>query len=248
MDNIANIITFSNEEVVLKIYNHLIEQGYETVEYQHDEESNMYHITCELYEVTDVRRDIVLFIENNLDVELSEDEQREILKVAEKVVDAEIKEADMNKAYVSSKDKYVDVNSSGYSLIIVAILGLALLLIDVTGIYKFPFSGVSRVIFFGTMGVMFVGFMVMGILSLKKAKTLLANADVEKEKEQEIKDFIRNDLNLDSLENGMDSDITDEEKYLIRTAHISAAVKTKYSDAEDSFIEHIVEEVYDEIF
>ena len=81
MDNIANIITFSNEEVVLKIYNHLIEQGYETVEYQHDEESNMYHITCELYEVTDVRRDILLFIDNNLDVELSEDEKREIVKI-----------------------------------------------------------------------------------------------------------------------------------------------------------------------
>ena len=151
-------------------------------------------------------------------------------------------------AYVSAKDKYADVHSSASSLLIVGFIGLIILVLDLTGIYRFPFSGTSRILFLGTMGIVFVLFLISGIVSLRKAKALSAMISRETDLEKEITAYITEKLNLSPADGSIDENASDEEKYLARTEYIQGMVKNVYPDADEAFIEHIIEKAYDDIF
>lgn len=243
----TDIFTFPNEEITLNIYNHLMDLKFETVRYYYNAKEEAYHIICQEYEADDARKQMFFFITENLNVELTPTERVALSKFTNSLMGEE-HDSDTSAVYVSAKDKYTDVHSSASSLLIVGFIGLIILILDLTGIYRFPFSGTSRVLFLGTMGFVFVLFLISGIMSLKKAKALSAMITDEADMEKEIKTFISEKLDLTCADIETDDDSSDEEKYLARTEYIAAKVKEKYPEADDAFIEHIVEDVYDDIF
>lgn len=243
----TDIFTFPNEEISLNIYNHLMESGFETIQYYYDAKEEVFHIICEEYEAYDAGKQMYFFITDNLNASLTPTEKAALSKFTDNFFD---KNTDSDKAsvYVSAKDKYSDVHSSGSSLLIVGFIGLIILVLDLTGIYRFPFSGTSRILFLGTMGIVFILFLVSGIVSLRKAKALSSMISRETDLEKEIMAYITEKLDLSPAGNSIDENASDEEKYLVRVEYIKGMVKKAYPDVDEAFIEHIVEMIYDDIF
>lgn len=243
----TEIFTFPNEEISLNIYNHLKELDFETIQYYFDAKDEVFHIICQEYEAEDARKQMYFFITDNLNVELTPTERVALSKFTDELFDKE-SDNEPTSVYISAKDKYTDVHSSASSLLIVGFIGLIILILDLTGIYRFPFTGTSRILFLGTLGFVFILFLVSGIISLRKAKALSAMINDEADIEKEIMSFITEKLDLSAADRSFDENTSDEEKYLARTEYIQGMVKEKYSETDDAFIEHIVEKAYDDIF
>lgn len=243
----TEIFTFPNEEISLNIYNHLKELDFETIQYYFDAKDEVFHIICQEYEAEDARKQMYFFITDNLNVELTPTERVALSKFTDELFDKE-SDNEPTSVYISAKDKYTDVHSSASSLLIVGFIGLIILILDLTGIYRFPFTGTSRILFLGTLGFVFILFLVSGIISLRKAKALSAMINDEADIEKEIMSFITEKLDLSAADSSFDENTSDEEKYLARTEYIQGMVKEKYSETDDAFIEHIVEKAYDDIF
>lgn len=243
----TDIFAFPNEEISLNIYNHLMELGFETIQYYYEAKEELFHILCQEYEAEDAKKQMYFFITDHLEAELTPTEKAALSKFTDELFEEAANE-EAPAAYVSAKDKYTDVHSSASSLLIVGFIGLIILVLDLTGIYRFPFSGSSRIIFLVTMGTVFVLFLVSGIISLRKAKAISAIINDEANMEKEIIEYITENLDLSPADNGLDENASDEEKYLARTEYVQGMVKEKYPEIDASFIEHIVEKAYDDIF
>ena len=98
------------------------------------------------------------------------------------------------------------------------------------------------------MGAVFVLFLILGIVSLRKAKALAAKIKDEADIEKEILEYISEKLDLSAADTGLSENASDEERYLVRTEYIQDMVKEKYPETDEAFIEHIVEKAYDDIF
>ncbi len=243
----TDIFTFPDEEISLNIYNHLMELGFESVHSYYNSDDKVFHIICEEFEADDAGKQIYFFITDNLNDTLTPSEKAALSEFTDNIFNEDTDRENIS-AYVSAKDKYADVHSSASSLLIVGFIGLIILVLDLTGIYRFPFSGTSRILFLGTMGIVFVLFLISGIVSLRKAKALSAMILHETDLEKEITAYITEKLNLSPADGSIDENASDEEKYLARTEYIQGMVKNVYPDADEAFIEHIIEKAYDDIF
>lgn len=243
----TDIFAFSNEEVTLRVYNHLLDIGFETIQYYYDSEEKLYHIICEANEETEAKRQLVFFISEDFQYDFTPTEKVAISKITDKIISTEAA-APAPASYVSAEEKYANVNSSAASLLIVGFIGLVIILLDITKIYRFPFSGASRILFLGTMGFLFVLFLIMGILSFKNAKKLSRKIKEEDKLQEKIRTYILEQLDISPADNSLNNDNTPEEKYLIRTGYISSMVIQQFPKADSSFIDYIVEELYDELY
>lgn len=243
----TDILTFPNEEITLNIYNHLKDLDFETIQYYYDTAEETFHIICQEHESEDAGKQMYFFITDTLNDTLTPTQKDALSKFTDKLFD-EVTDKEASSVYVSAKDKYADVHSSASSLLVVGFIGLIVLILDLTGVYRFPFSGMSRILFLGTMSVVFILFLVSGIISLRKAKALSAIISDEADVEKEIMSYITEKLDLSPVYGIVDENASDEEKYLARTEYIQNLVKDAYPDTDEAFIEHIVEKTYDDIF
>lgn len=243
----TDIFAFSNEEATLNIYNHLLEIGFETIQYYYDAKENLYHIICEYGEEADAKMQLMFYIREDLSCELTPTEKVALSRIIDSFAGT-LDDDEAPKSYVSAEEKYANVNSSAISLLVVGFLGLAIILIDISGIYRFPFSGITRILFLGTLGLLFIIFVIMGIVSFKNAKKLAKQIKIEDNTQAEIRKYITDELNLASPDLTFDDRTSSEEKCLIRTEYITNRVKEKFPKADISFIDYIVEDLYDKLY
>lgn len=251
-DDFEDFFAFSNEEAALSIYNHLLEIGFETVQYYYHPEENAYHLICDPSETEAAKQQLVFFCEkffteDRLSTDMTADQRAALLKLTDDII-ADESRAESSHSYVSAQEKYANVSSSAVSLLIVGIIGLIILLTDVTGIYQFPFSGSSRILFIFTMGLLFVVFVIAGIISLRNARKLSKDIVHEDNVQENIRAYITGELDLSHADDAIDADTPPEEKYLVRTGYITTMVKQKFPSADEAFIDHIAESMYDSLF
>ena len=72
--------------------------------------------------------------------------------------------------YMDSAERAEENRSSAWTLFIVGGVGLVILVLGFFGIIPFPISGFSKYMFYGVMAVLFIIFLVAGIISMKKSK------------------------------------------------------------------------------
>ena len=98
-------------------------------------------------------------------------------------------------------------------------------------------------------GVMCVIFFVIGITSLRQVKTLEAQAITEGSLEKEIHDWFMDSFAKQLRENFADEDdLSKEDLYFKRYEKMSAYIGEKYPDLNELFLDHMVEQLYAEIF
>lgn len=182
----------------------------------------------------------------------------QFLGLTEKELENQMKEdnqVDFNEhdqnAYVNKQDKYEDVHSSGTSLLFVSITGTILLILE--GIGVLPqlqwASDFSKYLFFTVMGLMFIIFFVIGIKSLKQAKTLSYESAEEQLKEDAILEYISKEIKAEQVDAAVLGNETDSnEYYFLRTEYLSKILQENFPESDVALINHLVEKVYDDLF
>ncbi|MBO5069612.1 MAG: hypothetical protein J6C37_04540 [Roseburia sp.] len=151
-------------------------------------------------------------------------------------------------AYVSKKSKKEDVKSTAYTFTFVSIIGFALLILFWAGVIPLNTAPYMKVMLSVVMGAMFVIFFIVGIRSFKELKTLEQEADTEEDSLIEITKWFRQTYTSDDIDAELDTEQQEETLYFARYEKMRKLISEAYEDLEPSFLDHIIETLYAELF
>ncbi len=153
------------------------------------------------------------------------------------------------KRYRTADERLADLKTSGWTLSGVGVIGLILLILCVTGVIRLNLAGIGAALGYGTMGVLFLIFVISGIRSLAKLPSLEAETLREKEKIREIRDYI--------LENFTGKAIDEETAkinpegagdYYVRCAFLKEKITERFLDPDPAFVDYLIEDLYQTLF
>lgn len=152
-----------------------------------------------------------------------------------------------SESYVSYKDRYEDVKSSATTFILVGGIGLVIMLVLILDVFSLPFT--TTAFFNFIMTAVFVIFIIVGIASEIMAASLKKKIAGEETAEMSIEQWLSENITAEKIDDGLDFGLSDEEKYFERMDAMKQIVTgSGLFDADDDFLENVLEKFYEEIF
>ena len=242
IDETSIVFEYSNEELVLKLFNHLCEQRFTSVQYFTNSENGMCSITVSNQELFQIQNSILDYIDENKENQFSQSEQNAVIEYISSSA-REMTPDEGAKTFINAKEKYNDLMSSAFSLLVVGILGLVFIALVYFKIIKFEVT-----LLFYLLGlVMFGMFIITGIITFFRAKNIKKEIPTEQTLTDEIKNYLLNEYV--PLANAQEEDgPSQEELYFSRSAHMKTLVQEHFKEADELLIEGMIEEVYNNIY
>ncbi|MCM1120706.1 MAG: hypothetical protein NC543_15240 [bacterium] len=151
--------------------------------------------------------------------------------------------------YQNKAEQAAENKSSAWTLLIVGSVGLIFLILILAGVLPLQLRGTNRYLIGGIMGAMFVLFIVMGFVSLKNSKQYAKEADSENSLKGTMEKWCRENLQGDRLDASLQlSAVSEEEWYFRRVAMVKALLNRQFVNLDQDFLDHFVDDMYDEIF
>ena len=186
---------------------------------------------------------IRIFKENEFDANYTEDSE---FGVEEEYTEITVP---TTNTYVKTSDRYKDNLSSAYTFLICGCFGLLILILEDIGIIKlWGMSGVSKILLNVVVGGLFIGFIIIGISSLRYSKILKQQAAEEEEFTTKLIDWLHVNLTIETIENSYDTNIPEEMKYFKRVEAIRAKLEELYSSLEEEYLVKIADDYYSDLF
>jgi len=241
------IFDFPDEELVLKIFNFLCENGFSSVQYYHNTNTGLHCITAPSKESGKILQEMLLRLRDGDDsLDLTQPERGE---AARRIADmaGNIFPDEGARTYVNAKERYDNMMSSASSLIIVGLMGFAF----VTLVYLKLINLDMNILFYILSLLMFSVFIGIGIFSLFKAAGIKKTISSEKNLSEEIKNYLLTEYRPEDSDkiSQEDSDgLTEEEKYFSRTEDMKKNILEHFEHADELLIDGMIEEVYNELY
>ena len=153
-----------------------------------------------------------------------------------------------DNTYVKKSDKYEDVRSSAFTMLIVGMLGIIFVVLTITQVIKIPFNPTTAWLFYGIMGVVFVAFVVGGLVSFSRAKKLQAEAEIEDAKIDEINAWAKENLSQTTVDSGLDLNESVEILYFSRAEKIKNTLMLQFEDVDEGLIDLLTESIYTKLY
>lgn len=153
-----------------------------------------------------------------------------------------------DKTYVKKADKYEDVRSSSATMLIVGMLGIIFIILSLTKVINIPFSVTTAWLFYTIMSVVFVAFVIGGIVSYFKAVKLKDEAVVEDKKIDEINAWAKDNLTIDVVDSGLDLNESVEILYFSRAEKIKNTLMLQFEDVDEGLIDLLTENIYTKLY
>lgn len=153
-------------------------------------------------------------------------------------------------SYVDKKQKIEDYKSSGFVLTLVGGVGLVALALLYLGIIP-GFSGLkSNYMFMGVMLVMFIVFIIAGIVSFAQIKTIILEAEADDDLISRVNQFFDEYLTVEKLAKEVvcGKKDTEEELYFKRTEYMTRVLLQKFPEMNESLREKIIDDKYGEMY
>ena len=144
------------------------------------------------------------------------------------------------KVYVSKESKKEETKSTAYSFLLVSVFGFIALILFATGVLPVHVADYMKIMLCIVMGVMLLIFFVIGIVSLRQLKTLGTQAEKENDLSSEI--------SAKDIDESMDEEVFDQDLYFKRYEIMTRFLSKQYPDLEETFLDHLVEELYGNLF
>ena len=144
------------------------------------------------------------------------------------------------KIYVDEQKRYEDTKATGQCFTGVGAIGLiAIVLLD-TGVIKLAaLDSVNKLMVSIVMGLVFLIFFIIGMKAF--------NNSLEKEIMEYVTVTHRDEL-MTLASSGEKGDACSGDLYYKRAELITSVITEKYSLLEESFLDHMVEEIYSKIY
>lgn len=157
-------------------------------------------------------------------------------------------------AYQNSASKAEDNRTSAYTLLFVGILGFILVLLIFVGVIPlYQNATTTKYLMCGVMGAMFILFIVFGSVSMRNSKILFIKAKSEDSLLSELTKWCERNLNAEQIDAGLFDDMTgqtiaEEQKYFKRSDRMKTIISDNFMNLDEAFLEHFVDEYYQELF
>lgn len=150
--------------------------------------------------------------------------------------------------YQDSSTKANDNKSSAWTLLIVGFAGLIAMGLGIAGILPIPFG--SSPLFYGVMVAMFLLFIVGGFVSMKNAKVLTKQADVESQKRNEMIQWMKDNFDAAKIDAIIHAEEEPEEMvYFKRISFMKYALDQQFPYQDQGFLDNLIDEyLYDSFF
>ena len=152
------------------------------------------------------------------------------------------------KVYVSKESKKEETKSTAYSFLLVSVFGFIALILFATGVLPVPVADYMKIMLCIVMGVMLLIFFVIGIVSLRQLKTLGTQAEKENDLSSEIISWFTSTYSAKDIDESMDEEVFDQDLYFKRYEIMTRFLSKQYPDLEETFLDHLVEELYGNLF
>lgn len=149
-----------------------------------------------------------------------------------------------SSVYVKKEDQYKDLQSSGFTFTFFSILGIAVLILNITGIIHL-FSGV---LIYTVMTILFLLFLFIGISSYRKALKVKSLIGEENDLTSEVNKWLKENVTSEFLTGLKDDTLTEEMNYLNIMEKIKEMAQAQFPGAESSLLEQLIEDFYDSSF
>ena len=145
-------------------------------------------------------------------------------------------------------EKAKDLRSSGYALTICGGAGLIVMILLFSGVIPLSLEGVFGLVTKVVMSFLFVLFLLAGIHSFRRSKSVSQDAVRETEKKKEIKKWFRESFDAKAIDELIDTELEDNDLYFERTDLIKDKICERFMDIEDALMSELTEELYSELF
>ncbi len=152
------------------------------------------------------------------------------------------------KTYQKLSDKYEDVKSSAYTLILVGGVGLFVMILQWINVIKFPISSQTKWLFNSVLGGMFIIFLAAGIVSFMHAKKVKIEADIEDELINKINQFAKENITKEIIDKEVPQDDSVEILFFNRAEVIKNILMHEFEDADEALIDELIENIYQSIY
>ena len=155
------------------------------------------------------------------------------------------------RQYQNSAQKAEDNKSSAYTLLAIGVLGLIAVGLVLAGVIPlYQNAGVTKYFVCGVMGALFIIFLILGVVSMKNFKTLSADAESEKSLVEQMRKWCEENLGIEQIDEGLfeGEELSEEQKYFMRTDKMKLKIESKFMNLDDAFLDHFIDEYYQEIY
>ncbi len=151
--------------------------------------------------------------------------------------------------YENNTDKYKDNLSSAITFFICGGIGIILMILNDVGIIKFITKDSSSFIFINiVLGVLFIGFIAIGIWSLKYSNKIKAKAEKEDQTAKDVFSWLDDNVTKEDIEDSYSENIQEEMKYFNRTAYVKEQLTAQFTEFSDEEAENFSEQFVEKMF
>ena len=150
--------------------------------------------------------------------------------------------------YNTFDEKYSDNVSSAYTFLICGLGGLLIIFLNkINVIHLFPAVGISGMISYAVLFILFLTFILIGLNSFKYSKSLKETSKKQQQITNDVLETLRSSLSKEQLDADFNDDIPEEMKYFKRIDIIKDMIKVTHTSLNDDIITSIAETYYNEL-
>lgn len=193
-------------------------------------------------------------LSEEMEAEASEEREAPEELTPEELAEAAAEAKERNtwrRQYQNSAQKAEDNKSSAYTLLVIGVLGLIAVGLVLAGVIPlYQNAGVTKYFVCGVMGALFIIFLVLGVISMKNFKTLSADVESEKLLVEQMRKWCGENLSAEQIDEGLfeGGEFSEEQKYFMRTDKMKQRIEGKFMNLEEAFLDHFIDDYYQEIF
>ena len=156
--------------------------------------------------------------------------------------------------YVKKADKCKDLYSSGIMLVLVGLIGDVYIVLNALSLAPIQFEGISAILFYIIMGLLFNVFLISGIRSFRSASRIQKEVSTEETLTEDIISYITTNYPKEFFDTKFDTKFADAEDidentlYFERVEFIRTEIINKFGNQDEAFLEHMIEQLYQNIF
>lgn len=241
-------IYFGTEEELQEMCQFMRANGISDTQIEYDEKEGTYELLVARKKEKEAKKQLHVYLTKII----APKKMAEMQRAAQEMQDIAQSEEEIEEykgPYEEAVKKAEEYKSGADTLLIVGVAGVIGLVLLNLGIIPISLTGFSKALITGVMGVMFVIFIMTGITSRKFYKTLMAQADTEKDQKAQIQNYLKENIDLNSF----DADLNDDEPameilYFRRIEKMKEMIRGQFSSIDSAFMDYIIEETYPEIF
>jgi uncharacterized membrane protein YvbJ len=152
-------------------------------------------------------------------------------------------------AFIKKDATYEDTKSTAYTFLIIGIIGIIALVLIGLDIIHLNMESYMKILMNIVMGILFVIFITIGFIYQRRLKTLKEEINQENSLTEEILEwFLANHPASDIDAVIGDTSKKEEQLFFARYEVMMKLLKKKYPELEESYADHMIEELYDRLY